>query len=172
MSEAWTRAILRTVILAAVVAAINITLAWTGRYTIVWLSAVLVLGAEVVGFVLILRATARRGFGFLRQLAVGSVAVVLLALLLFPATVFALTVAAPDYGEVLSAMQRADMEEQGVPAEEIEEALARFRDTNTPVRQGYYTMIGTAITCAPIVLVISIFVRARDGRVRDDVEPS
>lgn len=168
MTSPWKSTVVGALVLSGVAATMNITLAWTGYYTILWLGLVAVLGVELVGLLLILRTTAKAGFGFRRQLAAGGLATAILALLMFPTTIFALTVAAPDYVEVFTEMQRAQLESDGMSQEEIEEHLPALREIARPVNQALYTMLATVVTCAPMVLVIAIFVRRRGKGSEDD----
>ena len=85
-----------------VVAGINLAFAATGLYTHFFLGMGVILAVEIAGLALILRATARAGFTYLRQLGAGAVAVLILAVLLFPATLFQWTYIAPDYADVIA----------------------------------------------------------------------
>lgn len=144
-----------------VVAGINLAFAATGLYTHFFLGMGVILAVEIAGLALILRATARAGFTYLRQLGAGAVAVLILAVLLFPATLFQWTYIAPDYADVIAETQRPSLEAAGFEDKQIEESLDTLRSLYTPMRQATLTVPGTLMTCMPMVIVLAFFFRAR-----------
>lgn len=148
--------------LAAVAAAVNLAFTWAGAYDSNGAVAT-ILVVEFVGLVLILRATAAPGRGYLRQLGAGVLAVLVLAVLMFPTAYFAVTVVAPEYEDYFVDAQRSQLLAEGYAEPEVEERLQQLQAIPVPVRTAATTVLATLITCLPMVLVIAFFTRRRSG---------
>jgi len=164
----WTRALRFGLVLGVVISVYSLIILILELYTNEFLELWATLVAEYCALVWFLVTTARRGNGFWQQLRDGSIAVLAMAVVFVPSSWFQLTVVAPDYADVIIEQAGEDALARGISAERVEAYKARLRPMYTPIRQTTFAFIGTLMTCLPVVVLTSIFVRKRKDRI---VEP-
>lgn len=129
----------------------------------------IVIGIEAAGMLWILYGTAREGRRYWRQVAAGTGAFTIVAAMLFVATYLGWSVLAPDYADVAVARQRAIYEASGQMPDDLEARLETLHGMYTPIRQAWFSFVGTVVTGFVFSLLAAIPLRDRqqgsgDGR--------
>jgi hypothetical protein len=146
-------------ILGVVLGGYTMLMAATGLFTNTFLSFWVVLAIELAGAIWFLRARARRGNGYFRQLAEGTLVFAVAAVVLAIMGYFALAVIAPDYGDAFVDAQRQRILAAGNAPPDLEERLEVLRGMYTPLRQSMFVIPATIVTGILYSATTAIFLR-------------
>ena len=120
----------------------------------------LVIPIEIGGLIWGLRRTARRGYGYGRQIGAGMLIAIVAGAVIICSSLLFTTVVYPEYFTELTEMNRQMLVAQGKSAAEIDAALKAAAPMNRPLPNALAGFFGTLITGALASAIIAFWVRA------------
>lgn len=160
--------VLPGVVLGALVVVWTFVMGITGWYRhptllhLFWLVIVIEIAVLVWG----LRGTARDGRGYGKQVLAGTAMAALSTPLIFGGSLLFTTVAFPRYFEELRQAQEQMLRAQGLPADQIAEALSEAAKTQTALGNALSGAVGTLFTGVLASAVIAVWVRGKPGEAK------
>ncbi|MCC6739475.1 MAG: DUF4199 domain-containing protein [Planctomycetia bacterium] len=153
------------VVLALLLAGWMYVIGFMGWYKDAKLAATfwLVVPIQIVVLTLVIKSAAKQGAGFVGKFARGAGTSLVASPLVFLNSILFTQVVFPHYFDELRAMQESMLRAQGIPESQVTEALKAAAGMQNPYLYALFGAIGTVVTGVLVSLVVSMFVKKREG---------